>query len=134
VDVLEQLHFLDDEAVNDERSQLCQLLRKHGEHLYFASKSGVYNGEREDIVKNLFKVCCGIQNFRLAQRGHNRLDENIFKSYMGSINYQHNNPDFVIMDQLNAIKSLINRNAYFLTHHQLEEIHYRFKNFYESRL
>jgi hypothetical protein len=75
---LEQLHFLDDEAVNDERSGLCQLLRLHGHNLMFHSVSGKYSGEKEDIVKNLFKVCCGLLNFRLAQRGRNRLDENLF--------------------------------------------------------
>ena len=29
VDVLEQLHFLDDEAVNDNRMKLCAMLREH---------------------------------------------------------------------------------------------------------
>ena len=33
VDVLEQLHFLDDEAVNDTRETLCQVLRQHQENL-----------------------------------------------------------------------------------------------------
>lgn len=64
--MLEQLHFLDDEAVNDERSGLCQLLRQHGGTLMIDSQSGIYSGESEDILKNLFKVCCGFLNFRLA--------------------------------------------------------------------
>jgi hypothetical protein len=63
---LEQLHFLDDEAVNDERSGLCQLFREHGGALMFDSHSGKYTDEQEDIVKNLFKVCCGFLNFKLA--------------------------------------------------------------------
>ena len=65
VDVLEQLHFLDDEAVNDNRMGLCNLLRKHKKGLMVYSKSGEYSGESEDIVKNLFKVCCAIQNLKL---------------------------------------------------------------------
>ncbi len=39
------------------------------------SRSGEYSGESEDIVKNLFKVCCAIENFKLKQRGHNQLDD-----------------------------------------------------------
>jgi len=65
VDVLEQLHFLDDEAVNDNRMGLCNLLRKHKKGLMVYSKSGEYSGESEDIVKNLFKICCAIQNLKL---------------------------------------------------------------------
>jgi len=65
VDVLEQLHFLDDEAVNDNRMGLCNLLRKHKKNLMVYSKSGEYSGESEDIVKNLFKICCAIQNLKL---------------------------------------------------------------------
>lgn len=33
VDILEQLHFLDDEAVNDTRETLCQILRTHRDQL-----------------------------------------------------------------------------------------------------
>jgi len=29
------------------------------------SFSGEYSGEREDIIKNLFKVLCGIMNLKL---------------------------------------------------------------------
>ena len=71
VDVLEQLHFLDDEAVNDNRMGLCNLLRKHKKSLMVYSKSGEYSGESEDIIKNLFKICCAILNLKLKQRGHN---------------------------------------------------------------
>lgn len=87
VDVLEQLHFLDDEAVNDNRMGLCNLLRKHKKNLMVYSKSGEYSGESEDIVKNLFKICCAIQNLKLKQRGHNQLDDELLKSYVDAINY-----------------------------------------------
>jgi hypothetical protein len=53
------------------------------------SKSGEYSGEKEDIIKNFFKVCCGILNLKLKQRGHNQLDDNLLKSYVGAINYNH---------------------------------------------
>jgi hypothetical protein len=62
IDILEQLHFLDDEMVNDNRMQLCNLLRQHQQSFMVYSKSGEYTGESEDIIKNLFKFCCGIMN------------------------------------------------------------------------
>ncbi len=133
VDVLEQLHFLDDEAVNDKRMNLCSLLRKHRRDLMVYSASGEYSGESEDIVKNLFKVCCGIQNFKLKQRGHNQLDTKLLYSYVDAINFQHPNPDFIVMDQLNTIKSLVNCKAFMLTHSQIEYLHDKFKNFHNQR-
>ncbi len=78
------------------------------------SKSGEYSGEKEDIIKNFFKVCCGILNLKLKQRGHNQLDDNLLKSYVGAINYNHQIPEFITMDQFHTIKSLINRKAYCL--------------------
>ena len=62
------------------------------------SRSGEYSGESEDIVKNLFKICCAIQNFKLKQRGHNQLDDQLLRQYVGAINYNHEEPDFVLMD------------------------------------
>jgi hypothetical protein len=49
------------------------------------SKSGEYSGESEDIIKNLFKVLCGIMNFKLHQRGHNLLDDNLLHTYCEAI-------------------------------------------------
>jgi len=71
VDILEQLHFVSDEDVHDARTTLSQLLSKHKPKLMVYSKSGEYSGESEDIVKNFFKICCGIQGLKLKQRGHN---------------------------------------------------------------
>lgn len=126
IDVLEQLHFLDDESVNDYRMEFCQLLEENKINLMVYSQSGLYSGESEDIIKNLFKICCGIQNFKLKQRGHNPLDDKLLKSYVGAINFSHKNPNFILMDQVNTIKALINRKAYFLTHSQIEFLHEKF--------
>ena len=97
------------------------------------SKSGEYSGESEDIIKNLFKVCCGFQKLRLAQRGHNQLDDALLNTYINAVNYDHPNPDFVIMDQLNTIKSLVNRKAYMLNIRQIDLLHEKFNNFYLQR-
>jgi len=90
--VLEQLHFLDDESVNDYKMELCRLIQdEHKPNFMFFSKSGQYSGESEDIIKNLFKICCGIQNLKLKQRGHNPLDQKLLKSYTSSINFSNPN-------------------------------------------
>ena len=98
VDVLEQLHFLDDEAVNDTRETLCQILRTHKDQLMIQSYSGEYSGEKEDIIKNLFKFLCGIQNFKLKQRGHNELNDILLKQIINAMSYEHEDPNFVVMD------------------------------------
>ena len=49
-------------------------------------------------------------------RGHNQLDDKLLKSYVGAINYNHDNVDFIVMDQINTLKSLVNRKAYCLNH------------------
>mmetsp|Transcript_23612 Transcript_23612/g.36313 ORF Transcript_23612/g.36313 Transcript_23612/m.36313 type:complete len:95 (-) Transcript_23612:95-379(-) len=52
---------------------------------------------------------------------------------MDAINFRHPNPDFIVMDQLNTIKSLINRKAFMLTHQQIEYLHDKFQNFFNQR-
>ena len=59
------MHFLDDESVNDSRNKLCKLLLQYKSNFMVFSKSGEYTGENEDIIKNLFKVLCGIMNFKI---------------------------------------------------------------------
>lgn len=98
VDILEQLHFLDDEAVNDTRETLCQILRTHRDQLMIQSYSGEYSGEHEDIIKNLFKFLCGIQNFKLKQRGHNELSDPLLKQIVNAMSYEHDDPNFIVMD------------------------------------
>lgn len=100
--------------MNDNRMGLCDLLRKNKPNLMVHSKSGEYSGEKEDIVKNLFKICCGICNLKIKQRGHNLLDDKLLRTYVDAIRYDNTNPDFVLMDQLNIIRSLINRKAFSL--------------------
>jgi phage gp36-like protein len=62
------------------------------------SKSGEYTGESEDIIKNLFKVLCGIMNFKLQQRGHNQLSEQLLKTYGEAIKFIQDEPNFTNMD------------------------------------
>ena len=62
------------------------------------SNSGEYSGEKEDIIKNLFKFCCGIQNFKLKQRGHNELGDALLRNVIDAISWNHDDPNFIVMD------------------------------------
>lgn len=62
------------------------------------SMSGEYSGESEDIIKNMFKILCGIMNFKLMTRGHNQLDERLLHTYCESIQINYDDPDFTLMD------------------------------------
>lgn len=84
------------------------------ENFMIYSKSGEYTGESEDIIKNLFKVLCGILNLQIRQRGHNQLSEDLLKTYCEAIKPNEEEPDFTIMDQLHTIKNLINRKSFTL--------------------
>jgi hypothetical protein len=58
----------------------------------------------------------------------------LLNSYIRAINFGHQNPDFVIMDQLNTIKSLVNRKAYMLNNRQIDLVHEKFYNFFLQRI
>ena len=92
------MHFLDDESVNDNRMKLCALLRQYKQSFMVYSKSGEYTGESEDIIKNLFKILCGIMNLKLNQRAHNYCDEKLLITYCEAIKINLEDPDFTIMD------------------------------------
>jgi hypothetical protein len=63
------------------------------------SKSGEYTGESEDIIKNLFKVLCGIMDLKLSQRrSNNYCDEKLLITYCEAIKINLEEPDFTIMD------------------------------------
>ena len=53
--------------------------------------------------------------------------------YCEAIHYNMDDPDYTVMDQLNAIKNLINRKAYSLNDNQIYYIHHKFQNLYRQR-
>ena len=69
----------------------------------FDSDSNEFNGEAEDITKNLFKVCCAIMNLRPKQKGNIYLDENTLKFYLDELRENEDNKaerDTLIIEQL----------------------------------
>jgi len=86
---------------------------------------------KEDVLKNLFKILCGITNMGLKQRGINMVDTIILKQYLDSINFNIQDNDLILLNQLAAIKGLANRKAFSLSDQHLNMIHLKFKNLHE---
>lgn len=61
------------------------------------------------------------------------MDETLLTTYLDSINFQRDDPELVLIDQLACIKSLINRRTYSLTDKQIRLIHDKFQNMAENR-
>lgn len=87
----------------------------------------------DDIVKNLFKILCGIMNMPLKQRYNNQLDDNVLIQFLDTINFDVLDDDLILLNQLATIKRLANRKAFSLTDTQMVLIHEKFKNMYAQR-
>lgn len=88
---------------------------------------------KEDVLKNLFKILCGVMNMGLKQRMINMIDTQILKQYLDSINFNIQDNDLILLNQFSAIKGLANRKAFSLSEQQLSMIHIKFKNLFEQR-
>ncbi len=64
VDVLDKLRFINVQKIMNQSAKLSTLIKSQRSNLLFDSDSNEFNGEAEDITKNLFKVCCAIMNLR----------------------------------------------------------------------
>jgi hypothetical protein len=134
VDVVERLHFLyADQNLKEKNKQLYAFLEKSKQNLLVKSDLEQFRGDQEDIVKNLFKICCAILNMSVNQRNSNFLDEKLLQTYLDGINYHRDDPELVLIDQLATIKSLVNRKSYSLTDSQIKKIHDKFRNMYDNR-
>jgi hypothetical protein len=127
------MHFVDERITSDPSYKLYHLIDRFREEFLVYSRSGEYTGEAEDIIKNLFKVLCGIMNLKLHQRGHNQLSEELLRTYAEAIKYYEDEPDYTTMDMLHTIKNLINRKAFSLSETQLKYLHNKFKDFFFNR-
>ena len=84
----------------------------------------------DDVVKNLFKILCGIMNMPLKQRGQNQLDDVTLIQFLDTINFDVLDDDLILLNQLATMKRLANRKAFSLTDTQMTLIHEKFKNMY----
>lgn len=134
VDIIERLHFLyADQSLKEKNKQLYAFLEKSKQNLLVQSDLEKIRGDQEDIVKNLFKICCAILNMSVNQRGSNFLDEKLLQTYLDGINFHRDDEELVLIDQLATIKSLVNRKSYSLTDRQIKMIHDKFRNMFDNR-
>ena len=124
VDVLEMLKLVPSEPA------LLQFLRQSSQNM-MVKQEGM--PESEDLTKNLFRIFCSIIKVQLNQRDSTFLEERVIQQYLDSINLQRD-PDMVYIDELAAIKGLINRSRYALTDRHVKLVHEKFKNLYENRI
>lgn len=77
---------------------------------------------------------CGVLNLRLRQRGHNQLENKLLQNYLKSFSVEKQNIEQMLLNQMHAIKSLVNRRAFSISDVQISMIHNKFKNYYHQRL
>ena len=134
VDILDKMHFLyEDRKLINKNKQLLSFLQKSKQNLLIASDLESFKTEQDDVSKNLFKIICAILNLQVNQRGHNYLDDKLLYTYLDAINFNRDDQELVLIDQLATIKSLINRKTYSLTDKQIRLIHHKFNNLAENR-
>lgn len=68
----------------------------------------------DDVVKNLFKILCGIMNMPLKQRGLNPLEDQVLIQFLDTINFDVLDDDLIMLNQLATMKRLANRKAFSL--------------------
>mmetsp|Transcript_39100 Transcript_39100/g.59634 ORF Transcript_39100/g.59634 Transcript_39100/m.59634 type:complete len:84 (-) Transcript_39100:1015-1266(-) len=78
--------------------KLSALLKQSKKNLYIDTDAGQFRGESEDITKNLFKVCCAIQNMRPKQRGQNPLDDNLLRRYLDQVQETKMDRETLVID------------------------------------
>lgn len=130
VDILEALNLLDLNIVQDD--YLYSFIKQSKDNLVIKSEKMNWV-ESEDIQQNLFKVCCAILNHKVQQRGHNFLDDKLLYTYLDGVNLEKIDKDVLMIDQVSAIKSIINRKCFSLTDFQCKMISEKFVNMSHCR-
>ena len=118
VDVLEQLHLLMDS--NEDQQALLSFLKRSKQNLLIKSKRSPVQHSLE-FCQNLYTTLIAILNIDGPVGSIEFNDEN-FKYYIYGINFNRDDDDLIIIDQVSTIKSLINRPSYYFTHKQKLEI------------
>lgn len=87
----------------------------------------------EDLTKNLFRVFCSVIKVQLNQRGTSFLDERLIQQTLDTVNLNRD-LEMIYIDELSALKALINRPMFALTDRQVKLIHEKFRNMYDNRI
>jgi len=95
------------------------------------SASGEYK-PKEDLVKNLFKLLCGIQNLKLRP-SHPILDRELFQKYLESAQSPTRKPEFQVVDRLSVLANIARRKAFSLDDEQAKQLHAAFLEMFIQR-
>jgi archaellum biogenesis ATPase FlaH len=77
-------------------------------------------------MKNFFKVCCAILNYKPKQREINPMPDEMLKKILNKINDK--NKELVIIDQFKTILDMCQRQSFSLNNNQIVMIHQKFQN------
>lgn len=134
VDVVDKLNLLRDNQ-NDQDSQesLYNFLEKSNKNLIIKSEDYLQNENSQDICRNLFTFVCTILNYDPLDSNLPQFDEKLLNSYINNINYDRDDPDLIVIDQVIAMRSIINRPAFSLSRKQKELVLQKFNNMAENR-
>lgn len=124
VDMLEALKLFPNDP------QLLQFLRQSSQNMVVKQ---INLPDNENIQKNLFRVFCAIMKVQLNQRDSSYIDERVIQQYLDSVNLEREF-EMIYIDELSAIKGLINRPTYALTDRQVKLVHDKFRNLYDNRI
>ena len=65
-------------------------------HKFTVEFAGRY--EKDDFVKNLFKMLCGVMDMNLKQRGTNPMPEIFLRQYLDGINFNVGDNDLILLN------------------------------------
>lgn len=79
VEILSDLFFINEQTIRLQSLKVNAILNQQKEQLYIDTDDGNFEGVAEDMVKNFFKICCAILNFKPKQREINPIPDSEFK-------------------------------------------------------
>jgi hypothetical protein len=129
VEVLDQLHFIDEQLLVNSSEKMNAFMHQTKASLVIETRDGQLSEADQDIVNNLFIVCCAILNIKQKTQGVKTLENRVFKSYLYQIQEGEGcSRETRTIDQLWMIKGLVNRSAFALSDNQLNLINRKLQN------
>ena len=83
---MSDLFLINLETIKNQSLKINAILTYEKEQLFFNIDDGNFEGEAEDTVKNFFKICCAIMNYKPKQREINPIPDVELKEVLKTIN------------------------------------------------
>jgi len=95
----------------------------------------IENQNSQDTCTNLFLLLCAVQNYEVPHEYDLPVfDEKLLVSCINNINFDRDDADLIVIDQVISIRSIIKRSALVLSANQYKLISAKFRNMAENRL